>query len=322
MRKVFLAILVLFFLSSTATAASIIDRETKQGVLGLEQRFDQFIQIELSRHAEQMKLLQEQRDILQKILQNTQAASAPMTKAPLPLQAPSVAAGVVQPVIPQPLSVIPLMPTSPSQSSAQAQSPTQTAGAVSPQQATVLARSVETPIVVTKPSPKPVFSESTRSASATPNGFLSFLILVSLAVIASLVTLILRMKRNEERARKMVWKSEVETLRGDFVQGRPIVKILVVGDRMELTNTGETSADDIRLMVGTGPSSMKQKVKTTNRIRASERISFDLPLHISNGPLYASLEYRNPNNGRTYKDTFVLTADRMTGGLTPAREAS
>ena len=149
-----------------------------------------------------------------------------------------------------------------------------------------------------------------------------FAFLLSGICVLLVVGLIVRLKKSEGRFKKILWKSEMESLREEVVRGRPLLKILTEGDRVDLVNAGETTADEIKVYVGPAPAAMKQKVKTVSKLQAGERIELELQGQISNDPLYSTLEYKNPNTGRIYKDQFVLKIDRLTGNPIPIQQAS
>ena len=67
---------------------------------------------------------------------------------------------------------------------------------------------------------------------------------------------------------------------------------------------------------------MKQKIRVVPRMEAGEKFEIPLPTNRSDDLLYASIEYKNPVTGRSYKDQFSLKVDRLTGELIPIQQAS
>jgi hypothetical protein len=140
--------------------------------------------------------------------------------------------------------------------------------------------------------------------------------------LVSMGFLIVTVRKSDERLRRMVWKSEVDHLRDEVMGGRPHLKVERSYDRLTLTNTGSVVADDIRLSLGPAPATMKQRLKVLARIEAGEKAEVEIGPQATGGQIYGTLEYKNPDNERIYKDQFVLKIDGVTGELIPIQQAS
>jgi hypothetical protein len=151
----------------------------------------------------------------------------------------------------------------------------------------------------------------------------AFLALILAGVsLVSMGLLIVTVRKSDERLRRMVWKSEVDHLRDEVMGGRPHLKVEKSYDRLTLTNTGSVVADDIRLSLGPAPATMKQRLKVLARIEAGEKAEVEIGPQAAGGQIYGTLEYKNPDSGRIYKDQFVLRVDGVTGELIPIQQAS
>jgi hypothetical protein len=363
-RSILFFLLIVVFLSSTG--ASIIDKETKQGVLSLDQKLDRLVQKEEGYHNEQTRLLREQRELIQKLMQRIDAlerqvkASQSAKPAPTPPPTPPAPALTVSPPAPPPPALPPPAPASvtpPVASPNPAPPPV-----IAPPQPVAPPPAAQTPqapplpvAVVPPPTPEPVATPVTPappkdlSPSKPPKSppkplppptlattrqdplgkkmksmesATLFAFFLSGFCLLLVVGLLIRLKKGEDRLKKMLWKSETEALREEVVRGRPVLKILIEGERIDLVNTGETTADEIKMLVGPAPASMKQKIGTVPRLKTGERFEIDLHSQLSTNPLYATVEYKNVNTGRIYKDQFVLKVDRLTGNVLPIQQAS
>ncbi|HSA58803.1 MAG TPA: hypothetical protein VLJ37_03885 [bacterium] len=153
----------------------------------------------------------------------------------------------------------------------------------------------------------------------------SFALLALIVAGISLVSmgfLIITVRKSDERLRRMVWKSEVDHLRDEVIGGRPHLKVERSYDRLTLTNTGSVAADDIRLSLGPAPATMKQRLKVLARIEEGEKAEVEIGPQAAGGQIYGTLEYKNPDNDRIFKDHFVLKVDGVTGELIPIQQAS
>lgn len=147
-------------------------------------------------------------------------------------------------------------------------------------------------------------------------------IIVSVISLVSMAVLIITIRKSDERMRRMLWKSEVDHLRDEVMGGRPHLKVEKSYDRLLLTNTGSVIADDIKLSLGPAPATMKQRLRVLAQIAANEKAEVEIGPQPSGGQIYGTLEYKNPDNGRIYKDQFVLKVDGVTGELIPVQQAS
>ncbi|HEX5037604.1 MAG TPA: hypothetical protein VFX30_10635 [bacterium] len=145
-------------------------------------------------------------------------------------------------------------------------------------------------------------------------------IIFSVISLASMGFLIYTVRKSDERIRRMLWKSEVDHLRDEVMGGRPVLKVEKSFDRLLLTNTGTVIADDIKLSLGPAPATMKQRLRVLAKIAAGEKAEVEIGAQTEN-QIYGTLEYKNPENDRTYKEQFTLKIDSVTGELVPIQQA-
>jgi len=88
--------------------------------------------------------------------------------------------------------------------------------------------------------------------------------------------------------------------------GRPQLEVQTRQGRLALINTGKMTADHIKLYMGTTPSNLERRQKMVTTIQAAGRVEIDLSSYPIHEFLYGSLEYKNPSNGKLYKDQFIL----------------
>lgn len=290
--------LVLLAVFLFGTGAAIIDRETKESIVGLNAKFGRLADEGRAHHVEQMKILKGQQEIVQKLERRIEllerrikaapaATTTPAAVAPAPEVPP--AAPVVEPVqaapTPEPLP------------------PIKTAEEEVPPPADQFVPAV--PVALPAPT-----NDNAQSLAILAS-------LISGIAIVLLIVLLVRMKQGEDRKRQISWNSEIDSLRDEMIRGRPHLKILSEGEKVEVLNAGETVAEEVKVFVGPAASSMKQKLKVAARVPAGEKTRIELPGQLSEDPLYATLEYKNPSTGRTYKEQYVLKLDRVTGHLSP-----
>ena len=106
-------------------------------------------------------------------------------------------------------------------------------------------------------------------------------------------------------------KSEMKTL----TFGRPQIEVQTRQGKLLLLNTGKITADHIKLFMGTSPASLERHQKMVTTIQAGGRIELDLASYPIHEFLYGNLEYKNPLNGKLFKDQFILKAHEQTGEL-------
>lgn len=145
-------------------------------------------------------------------------------------------------------------------------------------------------------------------------------IIFSVISLGSMGFLIYTVRKSDERLRRMLWKSEVDHLRDEVMGGRPVLKVEKSFDRLLLTNTGTVIADDIKLSLGPAPATMKQRLRVLAKIAAGEKAEVEIGAQTEN-QIYGTLEYKNPENDRTYKEQFTLKIDSVTGELVPIQQA-
>ncbi len=336
MRKRILSpLLLILFLFSTG--ASIIDKETKTEIFKLNAKFDQVSQQERDLHQELKKLLKEQKEAIQNLVQklNSLASKGPPPqidqlkllreqkgllerlgeqinaveqKMVMPVQAPPVAA----PIAPEPAPALQPVPVAP-----------------------------PTPPPPPAPEIKPEFKETNEpdlmefyqgtiddlqknlegQIEKTNSNYLLVLFVSGFSVLL-MIFLLVRMKRGEDRFRRMMVKTGREFLYDDLASKRPQLKVQSQSDRIILMNVGEMAADEIRVLLGSSPSTMRQRLKTIIRMDVGERAEVDIKFPVSDDLLYASLEYKHPESGRIYKEQVTLRLDRLTGQLLPIQQAS
>lgn len=317
MRKGFYCFLLLIIFLST-TGASLIDKETKEGVFGIDQKLTHFsaeqqnnhattlrrLDEALQRQAEETTLLKEQSETLQKILQRLRGLETRVTS----LAAPPAAVGQATPVAPV---VIPPPPPT--------VRPEPVAPVVAPP-----ARLTSPPEMPRKPIPARPEIPVTVSILA--------LILSTFSLL--FVAFLIGIKRGETRK----GAPEPEIIPQTVVpppppihkvhevegmnQGRPHLRIHANTEGIALVNDGGTEADEVSFLVGPTPSNMRQKLRVVSKIPVGERVDLHLQSHRPDDFLYATLEYKNPQTGRIYRDQFSLKVDRLTGELIPIQQAS
>jgi hypothetical protein len=253
------------------------------------------------------------------------AAPAPVTEAPAPTQAATTlpppfppASPPVDAAVPAPVPAEPVM--------VEEMGRADTANPETPPNAEVQAVEAAAPVAIA-----PAAAPLPEIKVAIPDEFVreirnsqSFSQLAMILAGISLVSmgfLIVTVRKSDERLRRMVWKSEVDHLRDEVMGGRPHLKVERSYDRLTLTNTGSV-ADDIRLSLGPAPATMKQRLKVLARIEAGEMAEVEIGPQATGGQIYGTLEYKNPDNERIYKDQFVLKIDGVTGELIPIQQAS
>lgn len=106
-------------------------------------------------------------------------------------------------------------------------------------------------------------------------------------------------------------KPEMKTL----TFGRPQIEVQTRQGKLGLLNTGKITADHIKLFMGTSPSNLARHQKMVTTIQAGGRIELDLASYPIHEFLYGNLEYKNPLNGKLFKDQFILKAHEQTGEL-------
>lgn len=246
------------------TGASIIDKETKTHVLGLDGKMEVVARQETSHHAELVKLLKDQREQVQILMQRvdalqrqtSQELAAPArpptpvaTSEPLQTTVPAIVPKVidlpqaVKPEVAQPKAQEVAAPV-PAAPSAATPAPIALAATPAPVVAKVttpapvapssppLALIATRPLVMTAPTASQPTAASqaapsapasvASSASASTESVLSRLaFFVSACSVLLMLILLVRMKKGEDRIRKMIWKSEMGALREDLNQVRP-----------------------------------------------------------------------------------------------------
>lgn len=200
---------------------------------------------------------------------------------------------------------------------------------------TETANTAPTPVVTAVPivMPQPIFINEAKavkvvipadikSGISTSKSLSILSLLISIISLASMAGLVVTIRKSDERLRRMLWKSEVDHLRDEVMGGRPHLKVEKSFDRLLLTNTGTVAADDIKLSLGPAPATMKQRLRVLAKIEANEKAEVEIGPQTMDGQLYGTLEYKNPDNGRLYKDHFVLKVDGVTGEISPVQQAS
>ncbi len=97
--------------------------------------------------------------------------------------------------------------------------------------------------------------------------------------------------------------------------GRPLVEVQTRQGRLALVNTGKTTADHIKLFLGLTASNLERRQKIVTTIQSGGRVEVDVSSYPIHDFLYGNLEYKNPTNGRLYKDQFILKYHEQTGDL-------
>ncbi len=343
-----LAVLGLVFVFSTG--AAFIDKETKTGVLELKRKYeeldykhDRMVQLEHQRHQELLKVLGEIRDLSSKkpvirvvapppqipvivetpaVVTTPPAVTTPAAEVPAPVAAPTTAIveapAAAQATSPEP--VIPEVTVVEDMGRAGVATPEAAPVAMIPPDAAV------PPVAVAPVAPLPeikiTIPEDVSQQLKQSQSFALLALIVAGISLVSMGFLVITVRKSDERLRRMVWKSEVDHLRDEVMGGRPHLKVEKSYDRLTLTNTGSVVADEIRLSLGPAPATMKQRLKVLARIEAGEKAEVEIGPQATGGQIYGTLEYKNPDNERIYKDQFVLKVDGVTGELIPIQQAS
>ncbi len=273
----FIISLGLLFLSSTGVSST--DQETKQSMLEMANKISQIQEQEKNYHFQESKQLTETTNQLNEALKEIKASLVNLKIAPLPS-----------------LESIPVAPTTPSPQIA-----TQIPSVTPPPQVLPVPY-----ITVSVPEDLKLQIKNARYQSLIGIFFSSF------SIFFIILALVYNQKK-QDKMRHTLWKTEVDNLREEVVQKRPLLKIQSYGDMLALVNSGNASADEVRVFLGTAPTTMKQKLKTATKINVGEKTPLDLPVTLREEPLYATLEYKNSHSGRIYKDQFVLQSDELTG---------
>jgi hypothetical protein len=304
MKRNFLGLIVATVFVFT-TGAAIIDKETKESIVGLNAKFGRLADEQRAHHNEQMKILKGQQEIIQKMERRVELLERRLKSAPAAATTAATAPAVAPVPEVQPAPAAPVV-TPPDAATA----PAEPQPTTPPEPLPPLETAQEE---VPPPAAQPVQSTSINNAQ-------SLAILASLIsgiAIVLLIVLLVRMKQSEDQKRQTSWKSEIDSLRDEMIRGRPQLKILSEGEKIEILNAGETMAEEVKIFVGPAAASMKQKLKVAPRMPAGEKTRIELPSQLSEDPLYATLEYKNASTGRTYKEQYVLKLDRATGHLAP-----
>lgn len=196
-----------------------------------------------------------------------------------------------------------------------------TAPAATPAGATSSARTISDRSLNTIPK---------ASSPVSSDRLVAFSLAFSVLSFVAMLIFMTRMRRRERELRRMVVTSDVEAIRADMRRfsekvsndSRPRLKISINGQNIDLVNVGNAAAQDLKLLIGSNPSSLKKRIITENQINEGERVSVLLPPRTTDDPIHATLEYRNAATDRSYKDQFILKTDRLTGLLMPIQEAS
>lgn len=346
-KRLILAVLGLS--SVLAYQAFAADKDTKSApkvatpIEELNYKYEKLIQLNYARHNELLKLLKEIRE-----QGRTQEVIVAPVSPPVPVAEATTPASTVQTAdagraaTPESLAVPVTSATE--AGSTVAEAPVAAAPAVveavpSPapdnhETTAPVAEPSVTPVTTVAAAPEPVpavqapvvvSSEPDPKLLRELNNTHSFAVLAFLVSLLSLVCmgiLIATVRKNDEKLRRMLWKSEVDTLRDEVMSGRPHLKVEKSFDRLTLTNDGAVAADEIKLSLGPAPRTMKQRLRVLTRIEASEKAEVEIgPQQATDGQIYGTLEYKNPDNGKLFKDQFVLKIDGVTGELVPVSQA-
>jgi len=343
-KRLFLAVLGLSIV--LAYQAFAADKDTKSApkvatpIEELNYKYEKLIQLNYARHNEILKLLKEIRE-----QGRTQEVIVAPVSPPVTVSEATTSVSTVQ-TADTGRAAIPETPAVPVTSTTEtvAEAPVAAARAVveavpSPsaenhETTAPVAEPAVTPVTTVAPAPEPVPAiQAPMVVSSEPdpkllrelNNTHSFAVLAFLVSLLSLVCmgiLIATVRKNDEKLRRMLWKSEVDTLRDEVMSGRPHLKVEKSFDRLTLTNDGAVAADEIKLSLGPAPRTMKQRLRVLTRIEASEKAEVEIgPQQATDGQIYGTLEYKNPDNGKLFKDQFVLKIDGVTGELVPVSQA-
>ncbi len=302
MRCTILFILTFVFL--TTTGASIIDKETKTNVFGLNDKLDRLAHEEQTRYGEQARLLREQQEILQRLSQKIELLQRQVAK-PSPSPAPPPLSDEKADRLIQEGAEHHAEALDSFRHQKEALDQLRVRLDQLQYQVSLLAR----PPVATTPATAPRTVPPRQGTSIPPQksewGMLLLFFAIGLATF--LVFLFLFKGRGtENRLRKLFWRSETEALRDEMIHGRPQIKIQAEGDKTELVNSGEIEAEDLRISIGTSLGSMHHRIKAPHHLKPKEKTMIELPPQPENGPLFVTAEYQNPSNGRSYKDHFTI----------------
>lgn len=121
-----------------------------------------------------------------------------------------------------------------------------------------------------------------------------------------LVSFFIMMRWMEKRFRKLVFRNEMDNLREVLSSRKPAIKVHVESDQIVVANTGKFSVDQVRLAVGTTPDNFKIKMRPIPTINVSSRSTLPLPSGLTGDTLYASVQYKDAQTHKVYRDQFVL----------------
>ncbi len=304
MKKLFLQLsglfLLTFFTASLGSLAWAMDKETRENFNAISKRFDQISAAEKQRHQEQVRLLSQTLKSVKSgddAISNQNAAEIKKSLEAILLQLNVL----LQRPQPQPATASPTLPAN------NGYPPVVQAPGKG------IAPSTETGSI-----PKEFLDQqkALQKELADKSDFIQvFQVLTTILVIAILVILVIFVKKAPAAAKK---EEKTETFPIDISPKRPILKVNMANDKVYLVNTGDLNADDIRLYVGSGPRTMKQKINSTNKIALGQRSELVLPEPFDHGTLHMTIEYKNAQNGRVYKDSFILKREEETSVVIPA----
>ncbi len=185
MNKPALAVLLVFIFFS-ATGASIIDQETKQGIGNLHQKLDRLVEQEQAHHAQQLQLLKDQTEEIRLLKRKIQLQPLTLPAAPSVSEVPAPVL-VPIPTPPPPVSV-PIAPA--------------------------LA-------VVALPSPAPEALQAPSTEHLRNTESMSLLaLLASASTVLFLIALMIWLRKRENDLRKFLLQGEMTALREELLTGR------------------------------------------------------------------------------------------------------
>lgn len=282
-----IAFIILLFvvLPTTLRGASLIDQETKNAVITLQNQIDQLVAAKKQDHEEWVRFFSENKEERTEMIQL------------LSQENPDSKKGREE--------IISLLK------------------GLSGQLSILMSRPIPSSNPVQSPPPSIVVSPPAVSVSIPEEVKIRLWnteqlnkLAIGISVLCFLLTLILLMTlRSRMQVLQKILFHQEEAPVLETPRGRPYLSVQSDGRHIRLVNEGGNTADEIRLYAGSAPRTMKQKVKTSLRLDAGHQEIITIPPLPEGDALYMNLEYKNPYSGRWYKDQFVMKVDPQSGRL-------
>ncbi len=94
---------------------------------------------------------------------------------------------------------------------------------------------------------------------------------------------------------------------GVRIPDRPQLIIEPVGDALVIHNEGRVVADQVKISLGTALATMNHRIRATSVLKPGESSNLSIPKDLlGEDVIYARLEYRHPDTGKNYKEQTSL----------------